>query len=257
LRGAGGKTIGVLALYDALTPAGGASEFTGSDLETVTGFAEQAAVAIENVRLHEEAERLSLTDALTGLWNRRYLFSALQREIERANRFGRPISVILLDLDRFKAINDTYGHKRGDDVLVEIAQRVQGVIREVDVFARYGGEEMCLLLPETDRAGAEAAAERVSEAVRCTPFGAAGEAPLRVTVSQGIAVYPGHGRAPGALLEAADDALYDAKHAGRDRWRVATGAKTGTISETRNPGARDVVPGAPAGSGSGPLRQLG
>ncbi|GAB3968795.1 hypothetical protein GCM10027615_21430 [Plantactinospora veratri] len=147
--GVGRIPVGVLALYDRL----GADEFDDVDLVTLGTFADHAAVAVENVRMHEEAQRLSLTDPLTGLWNYRYLKESIRREIERASRFGRMLSVLALDLDRFKEVNDTYGHAAGDAVLAEFAQRIRGAMREVDLAFRQGGEEFVVLLPETDARG--------------------------------------------------------------------------------------------------------
>ncbi|TYC23981.1 diguanylate cyclase [Micromonospora sp. MP36] len=218
---AGSGTLGVLALYDRL----GAEEFDDDDLFTLRTFAAHAAVAVENVRVHEETQRLSLTDPLTGLWNYRYLRESIRREVERANRFGRMLSVLALDLDRFKDVNDTWGHAAGDAVLVEFARRVRGEIREVDLAFRQGGEEFVVLLPETDARGATIVAERLGAVVRDQPVlvdGHGGE-PVRVavTVSIGIAVYPDHAAGGQQVLDAADDALYAAKAAGRDGYRLA------------------------------------
>ncbi|MFI7648819.1 diguanylate cyclase [Micromonospora sp. NPDC049460] len=214
--------LGVLALYDRL----GADEFDDDDLVTLRTFAGHAAVAVDNVRVHEEAQRLSLTDPLTGLWNYRYLRESIRREVERANRFGRMLSVLALDLDRFKDVNDTHGHAAGDAVLAEFARRVRGEIREVDLAFRQGGEEFVVLLPETDARGAAIVAERLGAAIREAPItadGHGGAAPvaIAVTVSIGIAVYPGHASTGQEVLDAADDALYAAKAAGRDTWRIA------------------------------------
>ncbi|MDG9672943.1 diguanylate cyclase [Micromonospora sp. DH14] len=210
--------LGVLALYDRL----GADEFDDDDLATLRTFAGHAAVAVDNVRVHEEAQRLSLTDPLTGLWNYRYLRESIRREVERASRFGRMLSVLALDLDRFKDVNDTYGHAAGDTVLAEFARRVRGEIREVDLAFRQGGEEFVLLLPETDARGAAIVAERLGAAVRDTPIAVEADAgPVLVTVSVGIAVFPDNGSTGREVLEAADDALYAAKAAGRDTYRVA------------------------------------
>ncbi|WP_371408308.1 diguanylate cyclase [Micromonospora zamorensis] len=210
--------LGVLALYDRL----GADEFDDDDLVTLRTFAGHAAVAVDNVRVHEEAQRLSLTDPLTGLWNYRYLRESIRREVERASRFGRMLSILAMDLDRFKDVNDTYGHAAGDTVLAEFARRVRGEIREVDLAFRQGGEEFVLLLPETDARGAAIVAERLGAAVRETPIAVEAYAgPVLVTVSVGIAVYPDNGSTGREVLEAADDALYAAKAAGRDTYRVA------------------------------------
>ncbi|MEV6689965.1 diguanylate cyclase [Micromonospora sp. NPDC051196] len=232
------RPLGVLALYDRL----GGEEFDDDDLVTLRTFAGHVAVAVDNVRLHEEAQRLSLTDPLTGLWNYRYLRESLRREVERASRFGRMVSVLVLDLDRFKKINDTYGHAAGDTVLAEFARRVRGEIREVDLAFRQGGEEFVLLLPETDARGAAIVAERLGAAVRNTPVTVLGHAgvgeSIRFTVSIGIAVYPDHAETGLRVLEVADEALYAAKAAGRDTWRVAVGASRINDPEDGGRGAR-------------------
>ncbi|HKT00220.1 MAG TPA: sensor domain-containing diguanylate cyclase, partial [Rugosimonospora sp.] len=230
---------GVLALYDRL----GGDEFDDADQVTLRTFAAQAAVAVENVRIHEEAQRLSYTDPLTGLYNYRMLRDSLRREVERASRFGHRLCVLLLDLDRFKEVNDSYGHAAGDAVLAEFARRLRAEVREVDLAFRQGGEEFVLLLPETDVLGGITLAERLGTAMRGTamtvtarrnpdeyrrqaPVGRQSDGPARslripVTVSIGIAVFPDHGASGAAVLDAADDALYVAKADGRDTYRVA------------------------------------
>nr|WP_239676171.1 diguanylate cyclase [Natronosporangium hydrolyticum] len=252
---------GVLALYDRL----GGDDFDDSDLVALRTFAGQAGVAVDNVRIHQEAQRLSLTDPLTGLWNYRYLNEAIRKEVERAHRFNHPLALLVLDLDRFKEVNDAYGHPAGDAVLAEFAQRIGGVIREVDLAFRHGGEEFAVMLPETDAPGAAVLARRLGMAVRdqpmvISPRGAEGddELPISVTVSIGIAVYPDHARTPDGLLEAADDALYAAKAAGRDTFRVAGDPESGEPSTTEPVPAGD--PGAieeedPAAGGAQPPRQ--
>ena len=209
--------IGVLLLWDRARD----DDFTADDLATLRTFTTQATVAVDNVLLHEEARRLSMSDALTGLVNVRGFTVTMGREIERAARFDRPLALLLLDLDHFKLVNDVWGHQRGDAVLVELAARVRGQIRDVDTPARYGGEEFVVVLPETDRIGAVQAAERIRAAVRRRPFGEADESPIDVTVSIGIAVFPDHGVSSSALLRSADEALYAVKAGGRDGWRLA------------------------------------
>jgi two-component system cell cycle response regulator len=210
------ETLGVLALYDRV----GGEAFDDSDLHTLRTFAGQAGVAVHNVRLHEEAQRLSLTDPLTGLWNYRYLRESLRREVERASRFGRMLTVLVLDLDHFKDVNDTYGHAAGDAVLGEFARRIRVGLREVDVAFRQGGEEFVVLLPETDGYGGAIVAERLGAAVRDRPVTVEG-VQIPVSVSIGVAVYPEHGENSPQVLAAADRALYAAKHAGRDTFRLA------------------------------------
>ncbi|MFN2388305.1 MAG: diguanylate cyclase [Actinomycetota bacterium] len=191
--------------------------FTQVDRETVVFLAEQGNVAIENVELHEEAQRLSLTDGLTGVWNRRYFQMQFRQVLATSQRFQRPFSLLMLDLDLFKAVNDSYGHPRGDAILVEFARRVSKVLREVDTFARYGGEEFACLLSETHLAGGAATAEKVRDAIRGEPFGNLDEEMILLTVSIGVASYPEHGDNFRSIVEAADRALYRAKQEGRDR----------------------------------------
>ena len=210
-------TLGVLALYDRV----GGDDFDDADLHTLRTFAGQAGVAVHNVRVHEEAQRLSLTDPLTGLWNYRYLRESLRREVERASRFGRMLAVLVLDLDHFKEVNDTYGHAAGDAVLGEFARRIRIGLREVDVAFRQGGEEFVVLLPETDAYGGAIVAERLGAAVRDLPVSVDGRGEIPVTVSIGVAVFPEHGETVQEVLAAADDALYAAKAAGRDTYRLA------------------------------------
>ncbi len=212
-----GNVVAVVALYDRLD----GRSFDESDEDALRTLANQASIAVDNIHLHNEAQRLSTTDALTGLWNFRYLSMSLAREIERSTRFDRPLAVLMLDLDRFKQVNDAHGHPRGDTVLRELAERVHEQIREVDTFARYGGEEFVVVLPETNVDGAALLAERICNAVRREPFRHEDEPPLDISVSIGVAAFPAHGQTPATLMRAADQALYQAKRAGRDQWSVA------------------------------------
>jgi two-component system, cell cycle response regulator len=203
----------VLSLYRADEQA----PFSESDLDTVKFLADQGRVAIENVILHEEAQRLSITDGLTGVWNRRYFQMQFRSVLATATRFRRHFSLLMLDLDRFKEVNDTYGHQRGDAILIDFARRLKEVVREVDTFARYGGEEFVCLLAETDFGGAVVTAEKILQEIRSEPFGGPGEPSIPLTVSIGIASFPQHGDSLPTLVAAADRALYRAKEAGRDR----------------------------------------
>jgi two-component system, cell cycle response regulator len=208
------QLLGVIVLYGRTLP----QPFDAVDLDTVRSLARQAAVGVENVLLHQEAQRLSITDGLTSLWNYRYMNMRLAQEVERAIRFNRALSVLVIDIDHFKQVNDQYGHQRGDAILAELANRVVSETRgQVDTAARYGGEEFVLILPETPLDGATVVAEKVRERIGETPFGGEGEEPITVTVSIGIAVFPEHGAKPQTLLRAADQALYEAKGRGRDR----------------------------------------
>ncbi len=207
------RLMGVMAVYRSSED----DPFSGGDLDTVSFLAQQGGVAVENVLLHEEAQRLSITDGLTGVWNRRYFTMQFKQVLATAQRFERKFSILMLDLDRFKSVNDEHGHQRGDEVLIECAQRVRRVVREVDTFARYGGEEFISLLTETDAEGAVTTAEKILDALRGEPFRVAGGLALDITASIGVAAFPEHGRTLTGLVEAADQALYRAKNEGRDR----------------------------------------
>lgn len=203
--------------------------FDADDEAMLVSLAGPAGIAVDNVMLHREAQRLSVTDPLTGAGNLRHMTTTLAREVERASRFARPLSVLLLDLDHFKRVNDTYGHTVGDAVLRELARRLSACVREVDVVARYGGEEFVVVTPETDVDGAERLAGRICEAVREEPF-VVGKDVVPVTVSIGIAALPLHGTASGDLVRSADEGLYAAKRAGRDQFRVAPHGELSTTS---------------------------
>jgi diguanylate cyclase (GGDEF)-like protein len=239
---------GVLAVYVL-----GGNGFDDDDEVTLRTLAHQAGIAIDNAILHVEAERLSITDALTGVANYRHLMVGLSREVERAARFGRPLAVLMLDLDHFKQVNDLHGHERGNVVLREVAQRIQRQIRDIDTVARYGGEEFVLLLPETGVDGAGRVAQRVCEGVRAEPFGdpdPATGATLRLTVSIGGAVFPQHGGSAATLIASADNALYFAKRAGRDQWVIA-GQETLYPPPTHSAGASPTS--EPAGAAAATL----
>jgi diguanylate cyclase (GGDEF)-like protein len=212
----GTRVLGALALVRRE----GAPVLDTATVAAVEVLVEPAGVAVGNVLEHEETRRLSVTDALTGAGNFRQLSTTLAREVERATRFSRPLSIVMLDLDHFKTVNDTHGHAFGDGVLREFARRLQDCLREVDTVARYGGEEFAVVLPETGSEGAAAVTARIVAAVRAKPF-TVGATSQAVTVSAGVASFPDHGRTASEILRAADAALYVAKAAGRDRWCLA------------------------------------
>jgi len=165
----------------------------------------------------ERARRLANTDGLTGLYNHRHFQERLHQEIERARRYRRALALIMADLDHFKSYNDTYGHPRGDEVLIEVARALRQASRTTDIPARYGGEEFALILPETSRQDAQRVAERVRQCVEGLGFEweVEGQHP-RLTISLGVAALrPAWDRE--RLLEAADAALYEAKRKGRNR----------------------------------------
>ncbi|MGH9000809.1 MAG: diguanylate cyclase [Acidimicrobiia bacterium] len=219
-----GDLVGVVAVYGRED-----APFTPEDLDALAVLVGQAGTAVDNVSLHEEAQRLSITDGLTGLWNRRQLELRCQEEIERAIRFNRPVGVVFCDIDRFKSINDDplWGYPGGDAVLVEVAQRLAAATREIDVVARWGGEEFVLLLPETDLAGTLVLADKVRRAVDSEPFAHA-ECTRDVTISLGVAAFPHSGANVRTLLNAAGAALHRAKRAGRNRIEQAEAKIRGT-----------------------------
>jgi diguanylate cyclase (GGDEF)-like protein len=163
-----------------------------------------------------ELERLSVTDALTGLYNRRHLMGTLANEVQRSRRLRRTFSVLLADVDHFKQYNDAHGHLGGDAALVKVAEILRKMTRGVDSVARYGGEEFVVMLIEAPIATAAAVAERIRARVAAEEFGGG-----TMTVSVGAAEYPTHGDTPEELIASADAAMYQAKSEGRDRVMVA------------------------------------
>jgi len=194
---------------------------TDDDLQLLSTLSSHIGVAIENARLYEETQRLAITDGLTGLYNLRYFYEALEKEIQRSERYHRSASLIILDIDDFKAYNDLYGHLAGDDLLKELAQLMSKVTRRTDTLARYGGEEFVIILPETEIEEARFLAERLLEEVREHRFSMQdGQTIGRITISLGVATYPHHADSPKALVDAADRALLRAKGAGKNRLSV-------------------------------------
>ncbi len=192
------------------------------DRLVLQAVASELVVAVENSQLYKLTKRLSITDELTGLHNYRYMQQRLDDEFERARRFDRPLSLLMLDADDFKQFNDAHGHVAGDRALADLGQVLKAAVREIDVTARYGGEEFAVILPETDAAGAFVVAEKIRESVAGYRFAdGEGERKVPLTLSIGLAAFPVHAEDRETLLRQADDALYQAKHLGRDRVRAA------------------------------------
>jgi diguanylate cyclase (GGDEF)-like protein len=191
--------------------------FIPADIELLATFASLVAQAIENARLYAQMQEQARTDALTGLNNRRTFDALLADELARAQRFNRPVSLLMLDIDHFKRVNDTYGHQAGDVVLKVLGELLGRQARAIDRVCRYGGEEITVILPETGFEIAAKVAERLRAAVEAHPFDINGGAPLRITVSIGVASFPAHADSVQTLMVAADAAMYAAKAGGRNR----------------------------------------
>jgi diguanylate cyclase (GGDEF)-like protein len=213
-----GEPIGVVQLATIGRPAADPEWTT-----LVRTMAHEAAMALENARVYEEARNLADRDPLTGFFNHRYLHERLAEEVVRSSRTRQPVAVMMLDLDGFKLVNDTFGHIHGDLVLSFAASLIRATLRTSDVAARYGGDEFALILPDTDATEAAAAAERLQTAFRTTPFEADRRSPYFLGASIGISTYPSGGRTPAELLAAADERLYAAKRAGGSLVRTGVG----------------------------------
>ena len=204
------EVLGALSLTASLP-----SVFTQADLGLVTAFAATATAAIHNAILYYETQNLAATDPLTGQLNRRSFFELGQREIDRFKRFGHAFSWIMFDVDLFKQVNDKYGHPVGDQVLTTVVSRCCDVIRHVDIFGRYGGDEFVVLLPETDHERASEIAERIRLSIGETPI-PTDAGPIQISISIGITEVTPDSADLGLLLNKVDQALYISKRSGRN-----------------------------------------
>jgi diguanylate cyclase (GGDEF)-like protein len=214
-----GHALGALVGLDARP--GSEPALSAGVLAGWRALLEPAAIALENALLLQRAEALSVTDDLTRLYNSRFLNQSLRRETKRASRGGKPLSVLFIDLDGFKSVNDTYGHLHGSQALVEAAAVIKGSARETDMVARFGGDEFAVVLPETTSEGASAVAERVRARIAEHRFLVGEGLNVRLTVSVGVATFPDVARSAEELLQAADRAMYHVKGAGKNGTQLA------------------------------------
>lgn len=226
----GDSVVGVMNM--ARSTVGG---FSASELRLLGLLADQAAVAISNASLHQIISRQAYSDTLTGLPNRRALDERLEQEVQSARRNGYSFAVVMMDLDGFKNVNDTYGHSVGDDVLRLVFSQMARGVRNTDFLARYGGDELTLILTQSDMSSARIVTGKILEGMKKLKYTLPDKKRLKLGISGGIALYPVHARSGPDLLRAADAALYQAKKHDRGTFQVARGV-TGPIA-THNLGS--------------------
>jgi diguanylate cyclase (GGDEF)-like protein len=214
-----GESLGVLHLSSS--EAGAAERWSEAKQRMATTVADQLGLAVANLKLRETLRNQSIRDALTGLFNRRYLEETLERELSRARRTNASLGLIMMDLDHFKHFNDTFGHEAGDVLLREVGRLLQETVRGGDVACRYGGEEFVVILPEASAETTRLRAERLRESIKHLYVTQRGQSIGSVTASIGVGTFPQNGTTGDALVKAADTALYLAKGTGRDRVTVA------------------------------------
>jgi diguanylate cyclase (GGDEF)-like protein len=212
----GETVVGVMNM--SRTAVGG---FTPTEMRLLELLADQAAIAVINARLHLAVSTQAMSDTLTGLPNRRALDARMDNEVQRSTRYKRPFAVLMMDLDGFKSINDTWGHLFGDQVLYELAQFLNGNLRSTDFLARYGGDELTMILPESDISAASQVGDKIHQRLATFEITQPDGRPRSLGISGGISVYPRHGRTASDLLRAADEALYRAKKHARNSFLIA------------------------------------
>ncbi|MBI5198976.1 MAG: sensor domain-containing diguanylate cyclase [Nitrospirae bacterium] len=212
------KTIGVLEIINKKD----GTPFTKKDMELMLKLADQAAIAIERSNLYQRMANLAITDDLTKLFNLRYLYRALDIEVKRCKRYHSTFAVVFLDLDSFKLVNDRHGHLLGSKTLVEVASILVNILRDVDIIARYGGDEFVIVLPHTTVEMACKIAERIQSDINNHVFLREDGLALKITASFGIAGYPEHAKDEIELLKLSDQAMYMAKSLGKNKVVLAS-----------------------------------
>jgi diguanylate cyclase (GGDEF)-like protein len=225
-----GRRAGAIVALDRV-PSMTEPQFANDVRALVEAALEPGGAALANAIHVQRADALSVTDDLTALYNSRYLALVLRREVKRASRSGRPLSLLFLDLDGFKSINDTHGHLFGSRALVEAALVIRSSARETDVVARFGGDEFALVLPDTGMEGAVAVGERVRERIAAHPFLQVDGLDIHLTASVGVATLPDVASSEEALIQAADKAMYRVKERGKNGILVAAANNSESVQE--------------------------
>lgn len=209
------KLIGILGFW---LPGGTPDEVLKDDLDTT---AEMVGHTLQNVQTYEQLHQQNITDDLTGLFNARHFHQLMGYEIERSRRYGHDLSLVFIDLDHFKRVNDRFGHLTGSALLGEVGRLFLNNMRKINLACRYGGDEFAILLPSTSKKGASALAGKLRGVLNKTTFSCSGNHSVRITASFGIASFPGDARSKESLIQLADSAMYDVKNSGRDGIRCA------------------------------------
>ncbi|GAA4879088.1 sensor domain-containing diguanylate cyclase [Ferrimonas pelagia] len=224
-----GETLGVMHLHFVNE----SDMLTGRSL--AESLSEQIGLALANIQLRDNLSQQAVRDPLTGLFNRRHLMEVLEHQIAQSSRFNKPLSLLMLDIDHFKRFNDTFGHDAGDYVLKQVCQELKTSARKADLVCRYGGEELCILCPETDITQAQELAERLLIRIGAQELIHSGQSLGRVTVSGGIACNEGSEISVEALIKQSDDALYRAKENGRNRVELANQPTLDAVTDAPEP----------------------
>jgi len=209
------RVLGVIELVNPFEEGG----FETGDMQILESLADFAAIAIENARNYDRIQQLVITDDLTGLFNARHMHQLIDYEIDRARRYNNPVSLVFIDLDHFKRVNDSHGHLVGSRLLSQVGRFLHKHLRKVDLAARYGGDEFVLILPETAKAGALIVCNHLRNELRDHPFTAEDGSIIRVTASFGIASLPEDAQDKSELLRIADSLMYEVKESSRDAVR--------------------------------------
>jgi len=217
--------------------------YTETDLVYLAGLSNIAGLALDNIARYDLVEKLSFTDSMTELYNYRYFYKRLSEEIYRAKRYSRELALVIFDIDNFKLINDSYGHQAGDEVLKKLARLVLSSARAIDVVSRYGGEEFCVIMPDTGRDSCEIFIERLRKMIAEHEFvvDKSGQ-PRFITVSCGGAIYPGDGQTIDRLIYCADMALLEAKSGGRNRSLMWSAAIQERVLKNNNATSNENIP---------------